>query len=85
MTRRHRSGAVVRHVMLRVRQKFAHPETFNFYGLPCAIHTVDNVTLLGMRACAWTRARHTYACCPIAVTDAACYTALIRMHVVTHR
>lgn len=46
MTRRHRSGAVVRHVMLRVRQKFAHPETFNFHGLPCAIHTVDNVNFV---------------------------------------
>jgi len=45
VTRRHRGGAVVRHVMLRVRQKFAHPETFNFYGLPCAIHTVDNVNV----------------------------------------
>lgn len=51
VTRRHRGGAVVRHVMLRVRQKFAHPETFNFHGLPCAIHTIDNVNFVHVHIC----------------------------------
>jgi len=51
VTRRHRGGAVVRHVMLRVRQKFAHPETFNFHGLPCAIHMIDNVNFVHVHVC----------------------------------
>jgi len=93
VTRRHRGGAVVRHVMLRVRQKFAHPETFNFYGLPCAIHTVDNVNVApreeggreggregggtGARGC--TRAGNTCACRAITAPTATRY--MVSMYV----
>jgi len=72
VTRRHRGRAVVRHVMLRVRQKFAHPETFNFHGLPCAIHTVDNVNFVYVHTYAYT------ACVALRLLQTPRYTPLIR-------
>lgn len=80
VTRRHRGGAVVRHVMLRVRQKFAHPETFNFHGLPCAIHTIDNVNFVHVYVCIHVqRTRVTARLLP----DAAVHTA--DTYIVTYR
>lgn len=76
VTRRHRGGAVVRHVMLRVRQKFAHPETFNFHGLPCAIHTIDNVNLVHVHVCIHVQCTRVTA---RLLPDAAVYTQLIRI------
>lgn len=80
VTRRHRGGAVVRHVMLRVRQKFAHPETFNFHGLPCAIHTIDNVNFVCVYVCIHVQCTRVTA---RLLPDATVHTA--DTHIVTYR
>lgn len=40
---RHRDGAVVRHVIFRVRQQFSYHETFNLHRLAC-VQSVRSIT-----------------------------------------